>query len=212
VSDTGCGMSQEVMASIFDPYFTTKPQGQGTGLGLSVVHGIVKDCGGHIAVDSFTGKGSTFTIHLPTVERAASQGVVTANSGRLGGTETILVVDDEPVILDVTRNYLEMQGYKVLTEKNSQLALNKFRDNPMAIDLLVSDVTMPNLTGDRLARECLAVRPGLPIILMTGYTDLVSEQSVHVLGVRALMMKPLVGTNFLVKIRRLLDEAKEVDQ
>ncbi len=212
VSDTGCGMSQEVMASIFDPYFTTKPQGQGTGLGLSVVHGIVGDCGGHIAVDSFAGKGSTFTIFLPTVERATSPGAMTINSGGLGGTETILVVDDEPVILDVARNYLEMQGYKVLTEKNSQLALSTFRDNPMAIDLLVSDVTMPNLTGDRLARECLAVRPGLPIILMTGYTDLVSEQSVHELGVRALMMKPLVGTNFLTKIRRLLDEAKQLDQ
>jgi len=212
VSDTGCGMNQEVVASIFDPYFTTKPPGQGTGLGLSVVHGIVKDCGGHITVDSSVGRGSTFTIYLPTVERTVSHDVVTVIGGRLGGTETILVVDDEPVILEVTKIYLQMQGYKVQTEKNSQAALNTFRDNPQAIDLLISDVTMPHLTGDRLARECLAVRPDLPIILMTGYTDLVTDQSLQDLGVRALMMKPLVGKTFLTKVRRLLDEGKEAKQ
>lgn len=212
VSDTGCGMNQEVMALIFDPYFTTKPVGQGTGLGLSVVHGIVKDCGGHITVDSLEGRGSTFTIYLPTVERTVSYDEVTASIGRLRGTETILVVDDEPVILAVTKTYLEIQGYSVQTEKNSQVALNKFRDNPQGIDLLISDVTMPHLTGDRLARECLAVRPNLPIILMTGYTDLVSDQGLNELGVRALVMKPVVGTAFLAKIRRLLDEAKHSNQ
>jgi signal transduction histidine kinase/CheY-like chemotaxis protein len=212
VSDTGCGMSQEVMTSIFDPYFTTKPLGQGTGLGLSVVHGIVKDCGGCITVDSCEGRGSTFTIYLPTIERSEAQNMVAATGSELRGTETILLVDDEPVILDVIRRSLEMQGYTVQTEMNSQVALNKFRDNPRAIDLLVSDVTMPHLTGDRLAREFLAVRPDLPIILMTGYTDLVSDHSVHELGIRALMMKPLVGKTFLTKIRRLLDEGKEADQ
>ncbi len=212
VTDTGCGMNQEVMDSIFDPYFTTKPVGQGTGLGLSVVHGIVKDCGGYIAVDSLEGRGTTFTIYLPTVQRAASYDAVTASIGSLGGTETIMVVDDEPVILDVTKTYLEMQGYLVQTEMNSQVALNKFRDNPQGIDLLISDVTMPYLTGDRLARECLAVRPNLPIILMTGYTDLVSDQGLSELGVRTLMMKPVVGTAFLANIRRLLDEAKHSGQ
>ncbi|MBU1567957.1 MAG: response regulator [Proteobacteria bacterium] len=212
VGDTGCGMSQEVVASIFDPYFTTKPVGQGTGLGLSVVHGIVKDCGGHIMVDSVEGQGSTFTIYLPTVERSASYDEVAVISAKLRGTETILVVDDEPVILDVTRTYLQIQGYTVQTEKNSQVALNRFRDNPQGIDMLISDVTMPHLTGDRLARECLAVRPNLPIILMTGYTDLVSDQGLRELGVRALIMKPVVGMAFLAKIRRLLDEAKETNQ
>lgn len=212
VSDTGCGMSQEVMTSIFDPYFTTKPPGQGTGLGLSVVHGIVKDCGGYITVDSSEGGGSTFTIYLPTVEKSSAYSAVDAIGDGLRGTETILVVDDEPVILDVIRTSLEMRGYTVQTEKNSQVALKKFRDNPRAIDLLVSDVTMPHLTGDRLAREFLAVRPDLPIILMSGYTDLVSDQSVRELGVRALMMKPLVGKTFLSTIRRLLDEGKGVNQ
>lgn len=211
VSDTGCGMNQEVMASIFDPYFTTKPPGHGTGLGLSVVHGIVKDCGGHITVDSQEGEGTTFTIYLPTVARDRAFDLVAKGSSLLGGTETILVVDDEPVVLDVTKTYLEMQGYTVLTEKNSQVALNRFRDNPQAIDLLISDVTMPHLTGDILASGCLLIRPNLPVILMTGFTDRVSEQSVKQLGVQALMMKPLVGKNFLSLIRRLLDGAKQAD-
>jgi nitrogen-specific signal transduction histidine kinase len=212
VSDTGCGMNQEVMASIFDPYFTTKPPGHGTGLGLSVVHGIVKDCGGHIAVDSQEGEGTTFTIYLPTVARDKAFELVAKGSSFLGGTETILVVDDEPVVLDVTRTYLEMQGYTVWTEKNSQVALNRFRDNPQAVDILISDVTMPHLTGDVLAAGCLLIRPDLPVILMTGFTDRVSEQSVKQLGVRALMMKPLVGKNFLTLIRRLLDDAKQADE
>lgn len=211
VSDTGCGMNQEVMASIFDPYFTTKPPGHGTGLGLSVVHGIVKDCGGHITVDSHEGEGTTFTIYLPTVARDRAFDLVAKGSSLLGGTETILVVDDEPVVLDVTKTYLEMQGYTVLTEKNSQVALNRFRDNPQAIDILISDVTMPHLTGDILAAGCLSIRPNLPVILMTGFTDRVSEQSVKQLGIQALMMKPLVGKNFLSLIRSLLDGAKQAD-
>jgi signal transduction histidine kinase len=205
VSDTGRGMSQEVMASIFEPYFTTKPPGQGTGLGLSVVHGIVKDCGGYITVDSVPGQGSTFTIYFPTVERSINLEAGSLTLGRLSGTETIMVVDDEPVVLNVTKTFLELQGYKVLTETNSQVALNKFRDDPQSIDLLISDVTMPHLTGDRLARECLAIRPDLPIILMTGYTDLVTEQSAKRDGIRALIMKPLVGKTFLSQVRHLLD-------
>ncbi len=208
VSDTGCGMSIETMALIFDPYFTTKAMGQGTGLGLSVVHGIVKDCGGHISVDSAEGCGTTFTIYLPTVPRSAACEEVGDGSSRLGGTETILVVDDEPVVLDVTRIYLELQGYRVLTETNSRVALEAFRVNPAAIDLLISDLTMPYLTGDYLARECLALRPSLPIILMTGYSDRVSEQAMYDLGVRALMLKPVIGTIFLNKVRQLLDSGK----
>ena len=208
VADTGCGMSQETMASIFDPYFTTKPPGQGTGLGLSVVHGIVKDCGGHIAVDSVEGHGTTLSIYLPMVERSAAYDEVVTGTSMLRGSETILVVDDEPVILDVIKTYLTLQGYEVLTEQNSLVALHSFRDNPRGIDLLVSDITMPHLTGDRLAGEFLALRPDLPIVLMTGYTDLVSEQSLEQLGVRALLMKPVVGKTFLSKIRRLLDEQK----
>lgn len=205
VSDTGTGMTQEVMSSIFDPYFTTKPPGQGTGLGLSLVHGIVKDCGGQIAVESTPGRGSTFTIYFPTVARNSGAEAGEAPLCLLGGTETIMVVDDEPVVLKVIRTFLEMQGYKVVTETNSQVALNIFRNNPEGIDMLISDVTMPHLTGDRLARECLKVRPDLPVILMTGYTDLVSEQSVKRDGVRALLMKPLAGRAFLGQVRHLLD-------
>ena len=211
VSDTGKGMNQEVMASIFDPYFTTKPHGQGTGLGLSVVHGIVKDCGGHIMVQSTEGIGSTFAIYLPTVERSINLDAEGATPGRLSGTETVMVVDDEPVVVHVTKTFLEIQGYKVLAETNSQVALNKFRDNPYGIDMLISDITMPHLTGDLLAREFLAIRPDLPIILMTGYTDLVSEQSVKRDGVRAMIMKPLVGKTFLSQVRHLLDNCRKLN-
>lgn len=207
VGDTGSGMSQDVAQSVFDPYFTTKPPGQGTGLGLSVVHGIVKECGGHIQVESEEGKGSVFTIYLPTVQRRESGDALLDNADMLRGAEKIMVVDDEPVVLEVTKTYLEMHGYTVIAERNSQKALEIFREAPLAIDMLVSDVTMPHLTGDRLAREFLAIRRDLPIILMTGYSDLVTEQRLMREGVKALVMKPLVGAVFLGQVRRLLDEA-----
>ena len=208
VADTGIGMTKEVLESMFDPYFTTKPSGQGTGLGLSVVHGIVKECGGHIGVESTPGEGTVFTIYLPTIEPASTDAEKESIAGMLEGTETIMVVDDEPEILKIARTILELHGYSVLTERNSQRALEAVVDAPEAIDLLIADITMPHLSGDQLAREVLAVRPDLPVILMTGYTDLSADQIRKRDKVSALVMKPLGGKNFLVQVRMLLDQKK----
>jgi len=209
VSDTGSGINRDILESICDPYFTTKPQGQGTGLGLSVVHGIVKDCGGYIRVDSELGQGSAFSVYLPTVEYGVAEDAILSNAGLLRGKETIMVVDDEPMVLKVSGDFLQLYGYRVIAEHNSRTALERFQEDPGAIDLLISDVTMPNLTGDRLAREFLAIRPDLPIILVTGYSDHVSEQSVRTEGVASLLMKPMVGKSFLTHVRRLLDSRKQ---
>ncbi len=209
VNDTGCGMSPSVQSTIFDPYYTTKKPGQGTGLGLSVVHGIVRECGGHISVESEVGKGTLFSVCLPTVERAKAVEEMIEDGGILRGTESILMIDDEPVVLKVTKHFLELHGYKVSAEKNAVIALEMFRKNPGGYDLVISDVTMPNLTGDRLAQEIMEIAPDCPIILITGYTDIVSEQIAMQSGIKRLVMKPLVGKSFLVKLRNVLDEAKK---
>ncbi|BBO86106.1 hypothetical protein DSCO28_66720 [Desulfosarcina ovata subsp. sediminis] len=207
VSDTGCGMTPEITASIFDPYFTTKDLGEGTGLGLSVVHGIVKEYGGEILVDSTPGKGSTFTLYLPTIENADEDSRQAGLELPPRGTERILVIDDEPPILKFTSRILEQQGYRVDTENDSLQALERFRAGPDEYDLILSDVTMPRLTGDRLAAEILAIRPDIPVILCTGYSRIVSEESARSIGVRALIAKPIVRRTLLSEIRKILDAA-----
>ncbi|WP_083456007.1 PAS domain-containing hybrid sensor histidine kinase/response regulator [Desulfosarcina cetonica] len=206
ISDTGCGMPPEIMASIFDPYFTTKDLGEGTGLGLSVVHGIVKDYGGDISVRSTVGEGSTFSILFPAVKAQINKNKSTVEEALPNGSERILMIDDEPVILKVIGDLLSKYGYQVTAENDSLLALEHFKERPDNFDLVLSDVTMPKITGDRLAKEMLAIRPDLPIILCTGYTRLVTEQTIEPIGVRALLHKPVVKSKLLMAIRRLLDE------
>ena len=208
IGDTGCGMSPEIMASIFDPYFTTKELGEGTGLGLSVVHGIVKESGGDIMVESRLGEGSVFTILLPFTQREdqVSADVMREEKTLPGGSEHILVVEDEMPILKMTRRILEQQGYRVTSENEPHKALQAVMKTPRAFDLVLTDITMPGITGDRLASHILAVRPDMPVVLMTGFSRLVSDDTYRERGIKEIMMKPLARATLIQQVRKILDE------
>lgn len=204
VIDTGYGISPEVLNSIFDPYFTTKSFGEGTGLGLAVAHGIVESYGGTIRVESEVGKGSVFRLFFPLTEEEAL--VETAALEDLPkGTEAILFVDDEPGITRVAKKNLEGFGYTVTISESSSEALAMFRENPEKFDLVISDVTMPNMTGDFFARELLKIKPQLPIILCSGFSKHVSEENARELGVKAFVQKPLMKAELATVIRQVLD-------
>ena len=206
VSDTGCGMRAEQMQRIFDPYFTTKEAGEGTGLGLAVVQGIVRSHSGAVKVASSPGKGSVFDVYLPEMkkEHISSQEAV---QPYLTGHETILVVDDEPALVAMSKQMLELLGYKTVTRTSSVEAYNLFRHNPARFDLVMTDMTMPYMTGEKLAGNILAIRPDIPIILCTGYSEQITEKRARELGIQAFVMKPLVMRDLAATIREVLDKA-----
>jgi PAS domain S-box-containing protein len=210
VRDTGHGMSPEVLKRIFDPYFTTKEVGKGTGLGLAVVHGIVKSCGGGIEVSSEVGKGSTFDIYFPRVEGVSSGSEVkTVEPLTLGGHERVLFVDDEQGIVEIGQKILEHLGYEVVSRTSSVEALELFRMNPDRFDVVITDMTMPNMTGDKMAQEMLRIRPGIPLILCTGFSENISQEKAQALGIREFVMKPLVMQDLANAIRRSLEPQKK---
>ncbi len=207
VSDTGSGISPEVMKSIFDPYFTTKAPGEGTGMGLATVHGIVKRYGGEIVVDSEVEKGSIFTVYLPiTKKRTDAESYQT--EALPFGTEQILFVDDELPIAAMGGQLLEGLGYQVTVRTSSVEALALFRSKPDDFDLIITDMTMPNMTGDKLAAELMKIRPGIPVILCTGYSKKISNEAALDIGIKAFAYKPTVKADFARTIRKVLDEAK----
>ncbi len=208
VSDTGRGMSKEVMEHIFDPFFTTKGQGQGTGLGLSVVHGIVKSHDGAITVESEPGKGSTLTVYLPRVGRATASGA-DREASVPGGNERILFIDDEESIIEMGEGMLKRMGYRVVPRTNGLEALDLFKANPKGFDLIITDQTMPHMTGVELAREMLGIRSDIPIILATGFSQRVDAESAKAAGIRALVMKPLTRSEIAHAIREVLGPGEE---
>jgi CheY-like chemotaxis protein len=210
ISDTGCGMDKKTLAHIFDPYFTTKAKGEGTGLGLAVVHGVVKSYQGHITVDSEPGKGTCFHIYLPRITEAASPAESVDSQDIPTGTERLLVVDDDKVLAIMLQRMLQPLGYQVQSSCNSLEALALIEQDPMAIDILITDMTMPHLTGYELARKALAIRPDLPIILCTGFSDLINKEQALTLGVRAFLMKPVSIRNLSQAVRTALDAKKEL--
>lgn len=189
VRDTGQGIDPAVKNRIFDPFFTTKVPGEGTGLGLSVVYGIVKDHGGAIAVESEPGKGTVFTVTLPLVE-ADEAGDRGEASPLPQGKGRILLVDDEEPLAALGQEMLTSLGYDVSVRLSSLDALEAFRTNPARFDLVITDMTMPNMTGDHLAREMLKIRPDIPIILTTGFSERISEEEAKKMGIRVFVMKP----------------------
>lgn len=207
VKDTGQGIDPAFLNRIFDPYFTTKEQGHGTGLGLSVVHGIVKSYEGAISVRSEPWKGATFEVLLPRVE--SKPDIESENSPvLLRGSESILFVDDEEGLVMVTGKMLENLGYQVTSRTSSIEALHAFRAQPHKFDLIITDQTMPQMTGASLAKEILSIRPDIPIILCTGYSEILNLEKAQALGIRELLMKPLVVSQVAETIRQVLDGKK----
>jgi signal transduction histidine kinase/ActR/RegA family two-component response regulator len=203
VSDTGEGIEPELLKRIFDPYFTTKEPGKGTGLGLAIVHGIIKNHDGFITCFSRPGEGSVFHVFLPVLSQADGE-MVASEQPVVGGSERILFVDDEEALAQMAGTMLERLGYDVTVENDSLAANSLFHDHPEAFDLVITDQTMPGLTGIDLARSMLQRRPDLPIILCTGYSTQVSEDSARAMGIRAFALKPLAKKDIARLIRQVL--------
>ena len=206
VSDTGLGIDSENLTRIFDPFFTTKPKGEGTGMGLSVVHGIVTGLGGVITVDSAPGKGARFQVYLPALQDAGPVHVA-EDSPLPTGRERILFVDDEPFQTDMLKHLLGLLGYRVEARNSADDALALFRLDPQAFDLVITDMVMPKMTGDELAVRLLAIRPDLPIILATGYSQNITEAKAKAMGIKAFALKPLVIDELSRLIRQVLDSS-----
>jgi PAS domain S-box-containing protein len=203
VRDTGSGMSKSVIDRIFEPFFTTKGVGEGTGLGLSVVHGIITNHGGDITVESELGKGTTFNVYLPQAKHATS--TTPANSASLtGGTEHILFVDDEEEITLMVKQMLETLGYRITIRNSSVDALKLFSASPREFDMVICDQTMPYLAGNELASELLAIRPDIPVLMMTGYSESFSPDDARRLGIRQYLTKPIAASDLNAAIRKQL--------
>ncbi|MDH5525636.1 MAG: PAS domain S-box protein [Desulfobulbaceae bacterium] len=206
VADTGCGIDPALKERIFEPYFTTKRKGEGTGMGLSMVHGIVQSHGGHINVSSIPEQGSTFRIFLPipdSIEEIPLFSPREDTSQR--GNERILVVDDEESILRYYRNLLGGLGYQVTSSSSSQQALELFRQSPNGFDLVISDMTMPHTTGAELAKKILEERPDTPIILCTGFSELINKEAAQAIGIKDFIQKPFKQNELPIIIRQVLD-------
>jgi len=203
VSDTGHGIEPKIFKRIFDPYFTTKGVGEGSGMGLSVVHGIVKRHGGGISVSSEPGKGTIFHVLFPCIEDEPEPEVeIAVKIPR--GKERILFVDDEKAMVDAIQPMIKRLGYKVTARTSSIEALEAFRANPDRFDLVITDFTMPNMTGLELAKELLKLRSDIPIILCTGYSEHINEEKAKRSGIRAFVMKPVVLDEIANTVRKVL--------
>ncbi len=208
VRDNGAGIDPAIQARVFDPFFTTKEVGAGTGLGLAVVHGIVKSHHGAIDLRSEPGEGTQVAVYLPQLEDEAVTQPKDAEASTVG-SEHILFVDDEEMLAEVTRLTLERLGHKVTTRVNSVEALNLFRAQAWNFDLVISDVTMPKMNGIELARKLLEIRPDIPIILATGFSDLIKPKEAASIGIREVLNKPYSLRDLGTTIRRVLDKAEE---
>jgi len=208
VSDNGSGMEKEILDKIFEPYYTTKEIGKGTGIGLAVVHGIIERHGGSIIVDSQLGQGTTFSIFLPAhddlVEQEFDEKIFLPT-----GDECILYVDDEPSIAKLGKRHLENLGYTAESTTDPLKALEMVKTDPDKFDLVISDMAMPDMTGDQLVVEILKLCPDMPTIICTGYSAKISEKEAAKIGVCSFVMKPLDKSEFAKTIRKVLDEAKD---
>ena len=203
VSDTGRGIPPELMEKIFDPFFTTKKTGEGTGMGLAVVHGLVKSYGGAITVRSEPGRGSTFEVFIPRADSGPEPRMSAARAFSLGN-ERVLLVEDEEIQLRSFEGMLQRLGYRVTSRRNGLDALAEFETHPDNYDLVITDQTMPKMTGVQLAKALLEVRPSIPVILCTGYSEIIDAEAAKELGVREFVMKPFSVAQFSATIRKVL--------
>ena len=205
VSDTGPGIAPEIIDRIFDPYFTTKEAGKGSGMGLAVVHGIAKNHHGAVSVESKPGKGTTFNVLFPVTTEKSEIDATTTGSLCLG-SETVLLVDDEALIVEMTRRMLERLGYRVKIALSPHDALEQFSADPNHFDLVITDMTMPEMTGVMLSEKIMKIRQDVPVIICTGYSDLLDEERAKQLGIAAYVMKPIHMIEISKIIRNVLDE------
>ncbi|MCP4112672.1 MAG: response regulator [Desulfobacteraceae bacterium] len=207
VSDTGCGMDSTVRERIFEPYYTTKPEGKGTGMGLAVVYGIIKSHNGYIDVYSEPEAGTTFNIYLPQVEGGDTSTQETLTDTPMPtGNESILIVDDEEQNILVLQTMLQRLGYSVTARTKSLELLEIFRNNPENFDLVITDQTMPDMTGAELTVKLMKIRPDIPVILCTGFGGLVMEEKLKGIGVQEYLMKPVVMRKMAMTVRKVLDK------
>jgi CheY-like chemotaxis protein/two-component sensor histidine kinase len=204
VSDTGLGIDSETLERIFDPYFTTKTKDKGTGMGLAVVQGIVKGHNGGIKVNSKPGRGTSFEILFPRTASEMQFDRVELNALPTGA-EQVLFIDDEETLIDLGRNMLTKLGYQVVARTSSIEAIETFKANPEKFDLIISDMTMPNMTGDMLAEEITKIRSDIPIIICTGFSEQLSDAKITALGIKGLLMKPLTIRKLARTVRKVLD-------
>ena len=208
VGDNGEGMSANVLEQIFDPFFTTKERGEGTGMGLAVVHGIVKSCGGAIYAYSELGEGTNFIIFLPTIERAVDLGSDHEEKNPRGN-ERILFIDDEPNLAEIGEQMLKSLGYHVVSRTSSLEALKLFQEQSDQFDLVITDMTMPQMTGDKLAREITAIRKDIPVILCTGFSHRIIDDKSRDTGIKGFLMKPIIRSEMAQMVRNVLNEAND---
>jgi PAS domain S-box-containing protein len=206
VSDTGHGMTPDIVDRIFEPYFTTKEKGVGTGMGLAVVHGIVKSYGGAINVQSEPGAGTIFKIYFPAVKTEPMTDHLIQDQEIVGGNEKILFIDDEAALARLWKNILENLGYSVSMMTDSTEAFRLFYSDPDYFDLVVTDMTMPGITGAKLVKSIRNIRHDIPVIVCTGYSENINEEKAVNMGINAFILKPLVTRELACKIRRVLDE------
>jgi len=209
VSDTGCGIAPDIIDKIFEPYFTTKEQGKGTGMGLAIIDGIVKSYGGAIHVESVLSKGTTFETYFPILQVAeptieSSKSTVDYEPFR--GKERILFVDDEENILEVGQLLLQSLGYSVTVRPGAPEALVAFESTPDQFDLIITDQTMPTMTGIQLAQRLQKTKPGIPVIICTGYSSMIDEGSAAAGGIKGLIPKPYTKESLAMTIRKVLDQ------
>jgi len=208
VTDTGTGIEKDVIEKIFEPYFTTKEVGKGSGLGLSVVIGIVRSYNGDIHVYSEPGIGTDINVYLPVMKKATSNTNITTSLPIRGGSERILLVDDDECIVNMEKQMLERLSYKVFTRISSMDALEAFEANPDSYDLVITDMTMPNMTGEQLAQKLIDIKPELPIIMCTGFSERIDKEKAEALGIKGFLMKPVVKAELGKTVRKVLDEAQ----
>jgi PAS domain S-box-containing protein len=210
IEDAGRGIDAQTLAHIFEPYFTTKPFGKGTGIGLAVVHGIVDHHKGEIFVESKPGRGTTFTILFPEFQdKVEEKRACTISFPK--GNERILLVDDETSIVRITQSRLTALGYSVTCTTDPRKALDKVKADPSAFDLVITDMAMPHMTGDALSSKLLSLRPDLPIILCTGFSEVMNEEKARKIGITGFLIKPVELADFAVTVRKTLDKCKKVE-
>lgn len=208
IRDTGPGIVPENLDKIFDPYFTTKDVGKGSGMGLAVVHGIVKNHFGTIGVESVTGKFTQFQILFPLTHEIPESTTHDTTSSPIParGSESILLVDDDAIVIRTTQSVLNYLGYRVETRSDPREALALFAERPMDFDLVITDMAMPRMTGAGLAGEIMSIRPGIPVIICTGHSDLIDEETAKNLGISSFLMKPVTLVKMAKTIREVLDQ------